>query len=323
MKRIAPVLLLLFLSPLVAEFLSGSLSFAEVGAIPVLILLYGAGSVLVREASRRTGRGWPTILLLGLAYALAEEGIGDQTLFNAGWHNLHLLDPGYIPQLGIGVNWTIYVLSIHVIWSIGVPIALAESLFPSLGTRPWLGRIGLALITLLYLAGLAAITLYSMKAEHFFASTAQIAGATAAILACVAAAFAWPRLRSKPAGTAPGPLTVGIATFVGLGAFTQLYGQGTNVLHWPWQVVSGGMMVLILLLISLASRLSRTAGWTQTHVFAMSACATLVYCWLGFSVEMTLHGNAMLPAHAALVIVMLGLLVLAGWNLRGPAPAER
>jgi hypothetical protein len=44
-----------------------NVSIVEIGALPLLALLYGSGAILIREVARRTGRGWPTILVLGLA----------------------------------------------------------------------------------------------------------------------------------------------------------------------------------------------------------------------------------------------------------------
>jgi hypothetical protein len=41
--------------------------------------------VLIREITRRTGRGWPTILLLGAAFGLVQAGLIDQSLFNPGY----------------------------------------------------------------------------------------------------------------------------------------------------------------------------------------------------------------------------------------------
>jgi len=72
LKRIAPVLVLMVLSPLVAEYLSGSLSMSQINVLPFMMLLYGAGAVLARELARRTHRGWATILFLGLAYGILE-----------------------------------------------------------------------------------------------------------------------------------------------------------------------------------------------------------------------------------------------------------
>jgi hypothetical protein len=74
---------LLLLTPLVGEYLLGNVSIVEIAALPILALVYGSGAVLIREVARRAGRGWPTILALGLAHGLIEAGLIDQTLFNA------------------------------------------------------------------------------------------------------------------------------------------------------------------------------------------------------------------------------------------------
>ena len=79
-RRVAPAVGLFFLAPLVGEYLLGNVSIVEIWALPVLALLYGSGAILIREVARRTGRGWPTMLVLGLAYGLIEAGLIDQTL---------------------------------------------------------------------------------------------------------------------------------------------------------------------------------------------------------------------------------------------------
>jgi hypothetical protein len=82
MKRAAPVLALLLLAPWVGEFLLGNISVRRLPALLILALLYGCGALLIREVTRRTGRGWPTILLLGAAYGVIEAGVVDQAMFN-------------------------------------------------------------------------------------------------------------------------------------------------------------------------------------------------------------------------------------------------
>ena len=62
MKRAAPVLALLLLAPWVGEFLLGNISVRQLPALLILALLYGCGALLIREVTRRTSRGWPTIL---------------------------------------------------------------------------------------------------------------------------------------------------------------------------------------------------------------------------------------------------------------------
>ncbi|GAA0576407.1 hypothetical protein [Rhizomicrobium electricum] len=310
MKRIAAVVTLALLSPLIAEYLSGSLSLAEIAAMPVMLAMYGGGAVLIRETVRRSGRGWPSILLLGLAYALVEEGIADQSLFNPNFEGLRLLDPGFLPALGIGVPWTLYVLAIHVIWSIMVPIALAESLFPSIRREPWTGRVGVAVAAFFYAGGVALITLFFAKT--FFAPPAQIAASAAAAVVFVVAAFMLPRPQPKPAGAGPRPWLVGVASFAATSAFVQLYGLGVRI--WPWQAVALGMVLLLVLMLAAVFVSHRRSGWTPAQIYAAAAGALLTYGWTGFFTEIALHGPAMLPAHAGLAAVMLVLLVIAGFT---------
>jgi hypothetical protein len=100
MKRAVPVAALLLLAPWVGEFLLGNISVRRFPALMILALLYGCGALLVREVTRRTRRGWPTILLLGAAYGIIEAGIVDQSLFNPsfqGW-NFQAVTP--VPALG-------------------------------------------------------------------------------------------------------------------------------------------------------------------------------------------------------------------------------
>ena len=100
MRRVAPAVALFFVAPLVAEFLLGNLPVTLLPALIVLAPMYGGGALLIREVVRRRGRGWPSILALGFAYAVLEEAFTTQTLFNPNYLklNLHLLDPRTFPR---------------------------------------------------------------------------------------------------------------------------------------------------------------------------------------------------------------------------------
>lgn len=312
MKRIAAVITLALLSPLIAEYLSGSMSFANIGAMPVMFAMYGGGAVLIRELVRRTGRGWPSIVWLGMAYALMEEGIADQSLFNPNFMGLHMLAAGFIPALGIGVPATIFAFGIHVIWSIAVPIALTESLFPGIGHEPWVGRIGLAVAALFYAAGVTFITLYFAK--KFFASPAQIGASVIGIVVLAGIAFALPRTRLKRSGPAPSPWIAGFVGLVATLAFVLSYGIGVK--HWPWQAAAGGMTLALAVLLGFAFVAGRNSDWKPMHTYALAAGALLTSCWTGFFTEIALHGPAMLSAHAILAAAIVALLVLAGFKMR-------
>ncbi len=312
MQRLLPVIVLYLLSPLIAEFLSGSMSMAQLGALIVMVPFYGSGAVLVREGARLSRRGWLALPFLGLAYGLIEEGIVDQSLFNPHFLGLHLLAFGYLPGLGMSAPWTVYVLGIHILWSIAVPVALTEALFPSSRTQPWLGTIGLGIVAVIFVATAVVMAHYMASHGHFWAAPSQLGSAALATLAAAGLAFVLPRGWPKPTARALPALVTALVAFVLGSAFVLLYGMGAFALHWPWQVVTVGLIALLLVMGGLAALCS--TGWTDGHRFAAAAGGLLVYCWAGFGTDAALHGTAARPAHAALVAAMLLLLVIAGWR---------
>src|SRR3954468_768889 len=107
-RRAAPAIALFFLSPLVAEFLLGDFTLAQLSFLILLAPAYGGAAVLIREVTRRSGRGWPTMVLLALTYGLIEEGVETQSLFNPDYLHAHLLEHGFVPAVGMSIPWTIF-----------------------------------------------------------------------------------------------------------------------------------------------------------------------------------------------------------------------
>src|SRR4051794_25897729 len=107
-----PALCLFVASPLIGEYLLGSLPASMLPLLPLMAAMYGSGAILIREWVRRTGRGWPSIVVLATAYGFFEEGFVTQSLFNPNYLHLRLLDYGWLPQLGIALPWTLYVVTI-------------------------------------------------------------------------------------------------------------------------------------------------------------------------------------------------------------------
>ena len=56
------------------------------------------------------------MFLLALAYGVIEEGLVTQTLFNPSYYGLDLLRETHVPAFGIGVWWTLFVLTLHTVW---------------------------------------------------------------------------------------------------------------------------------------------------------------------------------------------------------------
>jgi hypothetical protein len=291
-RSILAAITLFFLAPIVAEFLLGDFPATWLALIIVLAPMYGGGALLIRELTRRTGRGWPTILLLGVAYAIIEEAFTTQTLFNPDIYGLHahLLSHGWIPALGIGAWWTLFMLNVHAFWSIGVSIALAEGLYPSRARTPWLGKVGVSVAAVLFAIGIVYSTVYTFHHDPFRASTAQFIVSALLVVVFAAAAFlVSPSLRDKPATLpasdslsastatreplpAPPAFIVGVAAFL-LGAAIML---SPILWKWNWAAVVFMLAIDLVFLVGLWL-FSHRSAWTPLHTLSVGAGGALVY----------------------------------------------
>lgn len=148
------VFTLLILAPLCGEMLSGSMPPLEwiVNPFGVLLItmLYGSGALLIREFVHRWGKGWPSVLLLGLAYGIYEEGLVVRSFFDPTWGDLDRL-AWYGRALGVNWVWTLNLTWFHATISTAIPILIVERLlYPELRDRPWLTRRGMKIHGLLF-----------------------------------------------------------------------------------------------------------------------------------------------------------------------------
>jgi hypothetical protein len=304
-RRVAPALGLFFVAPLVAEYLLGDLPIKLLDLLAILAPLYGGGALLIRELVRRTGRGWPSIFVLAFAYSVFEEAFTTQTLFNPNYLNLnlHLLQPAYIPALGIGMWWTVFVLTLHTVWSISTSIALVEALVPDRATTPWLRGIGLSVTCILLALAAVATTAHQIKTSHFVASKAQFGGAAVVCVAAIIAAFLLPARRAtRTPDPAPNPWLIGAAALTAGSAFLMVPNT------WGWIAV-GIYLLLDLTMIAVMSTLSHRGGWKATHRLALAGGAALAYAWHAF-VQHPAVGDAGLSTRIGNVIFAAGLIVL-------------
>jgi hypothetical protein len=144
-RRLPPGLVLLLTAPLLGELVSGHQTprdFFNPLTFILLCLPYGFGAVLCREALVRWKRGWPSLVLLALAYGLYEEGLVVRSFFNSEWAELTApARAGYL----VGVNWTYAfgLLHFHVLISIIASVKLVEVVYPERRRERWVGRGGL------------------------------------------------------------------------------------------------------------------------------------------------------------------------------------
>ncbi len=335
LRRIAPALALLVIAPLIAEFLLGDFNIRQIGYLAVFVPVYGAGALLVREIARRARRGWPTMLLLALACALILEGFANQTLFNPSYAGQRLLDYGFVPALGTSFNFTVYVLTLHVVWSLGSSVALAEGLAGARWREPWLRLPGLVVTAALFLLGCAATTSFTLRTFHFVASVGQFAAVAIILLAVVVAAFALFRAARngalEPGGGASGDeasrapsfwLVLAVALVLS-SAFQRWFAYA------PRHGLNAGLGLAGLLALEVAAVVlfavwSRRPGWGPAHVLAAATGAILTYGWISLRRLVVAGGTSLgvpttpidVVGQAVLLLVMLGASYLAWRRLR-------
>jgi hypothetical protein len=286
-RSILAAVTLFFLAPIVAEFLLGDFPATWLPLIIVIAPMYGGGALLIRELTRRSGRGWPTILLLGVAYAIIEEAFTTQTLFNPDIYGLHahLLSHGWIPALGTGAWWTLFMLNVHAFWSIGVSIALAEGLYPSLAGlfpsrpfTPWLGKVGLSVAAFLFAIGIVYSTVYTFRHDPFRASAAQFIVSAVLVGVFAAAAFLIPPASRHESTLLSEPLPAPPAFITGVAAF--LFGAAIflSPILWKWNWAAPAFMLAVDLVFLVGLGLfSYRSAWTPMHTLSVGAGGALLY----------------------------------------------
>ena len=313
-KRLTPGpgMALYVLSPVIAELILGAtplLNFLFFGWF--LCLLYGGGAILIRELTLRWGRGWPTILALGVAYAIAEEGIAVRTFFDPTAPALGgLVDYGWAG--GTNWVWAVNLSLYHAIVSIALPIALVTMAFPSRAAEPWVSPKWLSRST----AGFAGFILFWLAAYKRPVDGGLIVGSLVAIAVIVAVARLLPaRVTVSPgSGSAPSPRRVAVVVVLTtIGVFLPVWFHGFGA-------PPAGAIAEMLAVAALGGwwllRASGRPGWNDRHRFAF---ATGIFaCMFAFSPFVELKGG-----HGqVLVAVVTAWLVRRTWvRLRNEAVA--
>ena len=317
MRRYTPVIVLAVLATFVGEVLLGATTLSRLGGLLVVTPLYGGGAVLIRELARRRVSGWGRIALLGAAYAIVEEGLAIQSLFNPD-----LFNAGILGGRALGVNWvwTEWTVGYHIVWSIIIPILLTELLFPARRAEPWLGRTGVAVAGVVYALGALAIAAIFRLVimPDFRAPVVLLAGAALLVIGLVALALGWPVRpaalpSSSPVRDAPAAWLVGLVTFLAAVAWFALLGLP--------DALRAGALVLVPMLaevalvagvVALLRRWSAAGrGWTDLHRLALAFGALLVSMLVGFFAVTASNPVDQLGQGVASVVAVMLLVLFA------------
>lgn len=194
--RLPPVVVLFILSPAIGELLSGSsppVEFFNPFTFLLLAILYGGGTVLVRELILGWRKGWMSIFALGAAYGIIEEGIMCKSFFDPNWPDL---GPLGVYGRWLGVNWvwaqglTVY----HAVFSVAIPILLVELAYPNERNKSWVSTEWLRVIGLLFVLDvLFGFCCFPKPEAPYYPSPFHVVATVAVVAALILLARKLPR----------------------------------------------------------------------------------------------------------------------------------
>jgi hypothetical protein len=314
-----PVVALLVLAPWTAECSWGG--FPAVDFITVVVFLgpmYGGAAVLIREVGRRTGGGWPAIMLLATAFGFLQAGLVDQSMFNPDFlantqfaESREVAEQTLLPVAGFSAGQAFVFVGNHIALSICTPIAIVEAFVaPDLRYRGWLRWPGWIGFGVLYIGG--SLLVYNDGEEGrqgFVASPGLLVGTSVLVLLLAGLALLprWHRERRPVHRRAPRPIWVGLTSLV---AFLSV----EAVPGWPG---FAGQTVVVAAAAALIAYWSRGEGFDERHVLAAWAAGLLLAGFQAYLVPTYQPASeiASITGDIAISVVTLSLLAGAYWRL--------
>ncbi|WP_445149476.1 hypothetical protein [Baekduia sp. Peel2402] len=307
---------LLVLSPIGAELLAayddstgrpGELLFS----IVFFALLYGCPALLIRELARRTGRGWPAMLMLMTAAGLLQAGVIDQSLFAdnygevKGWEKS--LRDTYISPLGVGAFFLQGFVLGHVVYSFGAPVAVAEAMRPGIAHRPWLGRRGIVAAGAGWLLVAGAILADTLGGDDH-GTLLEVLVTLAVVVALVMCALRLPP-RPRPARPIEAPRLRTVAALAFLAA------SAHALMPETWLGVAGAVLITTASLALLAHTV-RTREWTIAHAAALATGAVISRGVLAFTYFPLVGETAAVPKYTHNIVMLLIVATAGAYAVR-------
>lgn len=311
----APGVFLFFIAPIIGELLSGSTppnSFFNPLTLLFLCFLYGGGAIITRELMLYWGKGWPTLLTLGVAYGVIEEGLQVKSFFDPHWKDLGLLGT-YGRWLGVNWVWSVQLVTYHAIFSIAIPILIVSLLFPKRSTERWAGPRALLLIIAMFILTivLGSLFLFTYRPPLLPYLITLVIAAGLILLARY-----MPRSITVTKSTdVAQPLRFGLVGF--LGTLTLF------LINWilPTTLTPFWVTILLTLLLDLGVAFvilrmsSNGLGWTGQHQVALVCGALAFFVLLAPIAEITQRQRD--PAGLTFVaLIIAGLLYLLNRRIR-------
>ncbi|HEY1197643.1 MAG TPA: hypothetical protein VGG32_02810 [Thermoplasmata archaeon] len=246
-RRNLPAITLLLLAPSIPELLTGSTPISELFFNPIGfvvgflldIALYGTGALLIREFAVAYQKGWASILFLGAAYGIAEEGFEVHTFFLPSGPPVDALG-SYGHLYGVNWLWALALTVFHATYSIALPILFTYLWFPQAKNARWLSRRMIVTLACIF-AG--EVGIFGSLVGHG-PSPAALAFFIAVVALLVALAVRAPRYLLR---VPPGPRKVGRNTLVLLGTVEFVAYCLVLVFSGTWAIPAAGAALFLVL----------------------------------------------------------------------------
>ncbi len=159
--------ILIVLTPVVAELLSGSspfFTFFNPRVLFVFLAFYGFGALLIREVAAHKNLNYASVLLLGAAFGVLEEGIILKSWFDPTWMGAQITSQALVVY-GVVVLQPFANVVYHAVVSIAAPIVLVESVT---SRTPWLSHKMLLLCSIVFGVGAVRLVMFNDYAVRWW-----------------------------------------------------------------------------------------------------------------------------------------------------------
>ncbi|MCS7364240.1 MAG: hypothetical protein NDF54_02225 [archaeon GB-1867-035] len=316
----SPALVLFFLSPMIAELLSGSsppVEFFNPLSFIMLISLYGSGAIIMRELKIRWKKGIGSLLLLGAAYGIIEEGLMVASFFNPNWPDVGILGV-FGRWLDVNWVWALELTVYHAVVSIVVPIFLVELAYPELRSKSWVSNKALKFLISLFVGVVCMGFILVSVSFDYWPPLLQyvLMFLLAVLLIYLAYKFPanWARVGSKPLRS---PLFFGLISLLSMVAGAIIFGILPYFMHFQFSPVI--VIFLGLLLIFGVLGFIRRYNWreaTDLHKFALVAGILLPFIAIAPLQEFDPNRTDNPVGMSFVGLISLVLLILLGWKVK-------
>jgi len=321
-RPVAAALTLIFLAPFIAEVLSGATRVSFLYAFVPEMMMWGCGALLIREQVKRWDGGWTSVLLLGLALAVFEECVVQQTsLAPLPWHAISA-DYGR----AYGVNWIyfLFMLGYESVWVVVVPIQVTELIFPERREVTWLRTGGMITSLVVFLLGARAAWYAWIKRARpmvFHVPDYDVPWGTIVVFLIVIEtlillAFLTRNVERRDSTTRTAPPAwsmVAAAMLFGVPWYrlmVLIFGERSTQPYWVAMAVGvawGGFAYFFIRYWSVGR------GWNDKHRWGLTFGAVLVCMIAGFSGSSTWSRVDLVGKCVFDVAAVIGFVLLARW----------